>query len=130
MKSTRLLTIMSLLAALFASFHFADDITRGIEPGTLTNYPGVLILFVWLYAALALAERWPKYLILILASILGAGIPVVHMMGKGVGAIGRSSGGLFFVWTLHALGATALFSLILSVRGLWSLRRGRIGIRA
>ena len=39
--------------------------------------------------------------------------------------IANSSGAFFFVWTLIALGVTALFSVILSVRGLWSLRRGQ-----
>jgi hypothetical protein len=46
------------------------------------------------------------------------------MKGKGVGVasgIANSSGGFFFVWTLIALGVTALFSVFLSVRGLWSL---------
>jgi hypothetical protein len=129
MKSKGPLTILSLLSVLFASFHFSDDITRGIEPGTLANYPGVLILAIWLYATVALPERWPKYVILILASLLGAGMPVLHMMGKGVAAIAKSSGGLFFVWTLHALGATALLSLILAARGLWSLRQGETGSR-
>src|SRR5262245_38529058 len=123
MKQPNSLTIMSLLSILFSSFHFADDITRGIEPGTIANYPGVLILAVWLYATLVLAERWPKYVILILASLLGAGIPVIHMMGKGVAGIARSSGGLFFVCRLRPLGVTALLSLGLSVRGLWSLLR-------
>jgi len=37
--------------------------------------------------------------------------------------IAKSSGGFFFVWTLLALGVTAVFSVILSARGLWSLRR-------
>ena len=32
---------------------------------------------------------------------------------------------IFFIWTILALGVTALFSLILSARGLWSLRRGQ-----
>jgi hypothetical protein len=48
------------------------------------------------------------------------------MKGKGVGVasgIANSSGGFFFVWTLIALGVTALISVILSVRGLSSLRR-------
>jgi hypothetical protein len=53
-------------------------------------------------------------------------MPVIHMMGAGVGgAIAKSSGGFFFVWTLLALGVTGLFSVILSVRGLWSLQRGQ-----
>jgi hypothetical protein len=29
------------------------------------------------------------------------------------------------VWTLIALGVTAIFSVILSARGLWSLQRGQ-----
>jgi hypothetical protein len=36
-----------------------------------------------------------------------------------VSAIAKSSGAFFFIWTLLALGVTALFSVILSVRGLW-----------
>jgi hypothetical protein len=123
MKHTTTLTITSLLTILFLSFHFADDIVRGIEPGTLYNYPGILILVVLLYATLALAERRSGYVILLLGSILGAGIPVVHLMGKGVSRIAQTSGGFFFVWTLLALGATATFSLILSIRGLWGLRK-------
>jgi hypothetical protein len=37
----------------------------------------------------------------------------------------QASGGFFFVWTVLALGVTALFSAILSVRALWSLQRGQ-----
>ena len=33
--------------------------------------------------------------------------------------IAKSSGAFFFIWTLLALGVTALFSVILSARGLW-----------
>jgi len=43
------------------------------------------------------------------------------MTGKGVGVggdIANASGAFFFVWTLIALGVTALFSVILSARGL------------
>src|SRR4029079_9858561 len=101
-------------------------IVRGMEPGGLSNLVGgVLILVVWLYGTLALAERRSGYVILLLGSLLGAGIPVIHMKGAGVGVIAKSSGGFFFVWTLLALGVTSVFSLILSARGLWSLRRGQ-----
>ena len=50
------------------------------------------------------------------------------MMGKGVGVggnIAKSSGAFFFVWTLIALGVTALFSVTLSARGLWTLQWGQ-----
>ena len=87
---------------------------------------GVLILVVWLYGTLVLAERRSGYVVILLGSLLGSVVPVVHMRGAGVGGeIAKSSGGFFFVWTLIALGVTAIFSVILSARGLWSLRRGQ-----
>jgi hypothetical protein len=124
MKHKVTLTITSLLSILFMAFHLTDDIVRGIEPGTLSNFTGVLILVVWLYGTLVLAERRSGYVIMLLGSLLGSGIPVIHMMGKGVGEIARSSG-FFFVWTLLALGVTAIFSVVLSARGLWSLTTRR-----
>ena len=130
MKRSVMLTITSLLSILFFTFHLADDIVRGFEPGGLTNLiGGVLISVVWLYGTLVLAERRSGYIIILLGSLLSLAVPVVHMKGKGVGVasgIANSSGGFFFVWTLIALGVTALFSVILSARGLWSLpwRRG------
>jgi hypothetical protein len=54
------------------------------------------------------------------------------MRGKGVGIASRlanSSGHFFFVWTLFAIGVTGLFSIILSARGLLSLRRSTARIR-
>jgi hypothetical protein len=49
------------------------------------------------------------------------------MRGAGLvgGRIANSVGIFFFVWTLIALGVTACFSVVLSARGLWSLRRGQ-----
>ena len=129
MKHNLMLTIMSLLSLLFLTFHLTDDIVRGFEKGGLSNLiGGVLISVVWLYGTLVLAERRSGYVIILLGSLLGLAVPVIHMRGKGVGVasgIANSSGGFFFVWILIALGVTALFSVILSARGLWSLRRGK-----
>lgn len=127
MKRNLMLTIASLLSILFMSFHHADDVVRGMAPGGLTNLVPVLFLLVWLYGTLALAERRSGYIIILVASLLASGIPVLHMTGRGIvgGDIAKSDGAFFFVWTLIALGVTALFSVILSARGLWSLRRGQ-----
>ena len=128
MKHHVMLTVASLLSILFFTFHLADDIVRGFEKGGVSNLTAVPILVVWLYGTLVLAERRSGYVIILLGSLLGSVVPVIHMMGKGVGVggnIAKSSGAFFFVWTLIALGVTALFSVILSVRGLWSLQRGR-----
>jgi hypothetical protein len=126
MTRSLMLTITSLLSILFLTFHLSDDVVRGMEPGGVKNVIGVLMLVVWLYGTLVLAGRRSGYIIILLGSILGAGVPVVHMMGRGLvgGAIANSSGVFFWVWTLITLQVTAIFSLILSVRELWSLRRG------
>jgi hypothetical protein len=126
-----MLTIASLLSVLFLTFHLADDIVRGYEPGGLSNLAGVvLISVIWLFGILVLAERRSGYIIMLLASLFSLVVPLVHMRGKGVGIASRlanTSGHFFFVWTLIAIGVIGVFSVILSARGLWSLpwRRAR-----
>ena len=123
MKHTAMLTIASLISILLFTLHLADDIVRGFEKGGLSNLTAIPIAVVWLYATLVLAERRSGYIIMLLLSLLALGVPIIHMKGKGLGvpSIANSSGGFFFIWTLIALGVTALFSVILSARGLWSL---------
>jgi hypothetical protein len=128
MKHNAMLTIASLLSILFVTLHLADDIIRGMEKGGVSTLVAVPILVVWLYGTLVLAERRSGYVIIFLGSLLGLVVPVIHMMGKGVGVgsnIANSSGAFFYVWTLFALGVTALFSVILSVRALWSPQWGQ-----
>jgi hypothetical protein len=121
-----MLTIASLLSILFFTFHLADDIVRGFEKGGVSNLTAVPIFVVWLYGAVVLAGRRSGYVITLLASLLALAVPLLHMKGAGVGGdIAKSSGGFFFIWTIIALGVTALFSVILSARGLWGLRRGQ-----
>ena len=130
MKRSVMLTITSLLSILFFTLHLADDIVRGIEPGTLTNLTAVPIYVFWLYGTLVLAERRSGYIIMLLGGLFALVVPLAHMRGKGVGvtsSIGNSSGHFFFVWVLIAIGVTGLFSVILSARGLWRFpwRRSR-----
>jgi hypothetical protein len=127
MKHNLMLTVASLLSMLFISFHHADDVVRGMAPGNFSNLIPVLFLLVWLYGTLVLAGRRSGYVIILVTSLLSAGIPLIHMRRSGLmGGLtkpGGDFGEFFFVWTLIALGVTALFSVILSARGLWSLRR-------
>jgi hypothetical protein len=121
-----MLTIASLLSVLFFTFHLADDIRRGMEPGTLTNLTAIPIFVFWLYGTLVLAERRSGYIITLLGGLFASLVPLAHMRGKGVGitsSIPKFSGHFFFVWVLFALGVTGLFSVILSAHGLWNLRR-------
>ena len=120
MKQNVALTIASLLSTLFMTLHLTGDIVRGMEPGTLFDLIVVPILVVQLYGTLVLAGKRSGYVIILLGSLLLLVVPVVHMKGAGVGgAIAKASGAFFFIWTLFALSVTALFSVILSARGLW-----------
>jgi hypothetical protein len=127
MKDNVTLTITFLLTILLFTFHLSDDVRRGFEPGGVKTSIGSLIAVVLLYGTIVLAGRRAGFIIILLGSILGAGVPVVHMMGKGLvgGRVPNSSGVFFWVWTLIAMQVTAIFSLILSVKGLWNLRRSR-----
>ena len=127
MKHDVMLTIASLLSILFLTFHVSDEIARGMERGGLNMVIPVLILGVWLYGTLVLAGRRSGYIIILLVSIFGTGIPILHMTGAGLvgGRIANTGRIFFWVWTLIALGVTGTFSAILSAHGLWRLRRGQ-----
>ena len=129
MKRNDILTITSLLSILLFTVHLSDDIARGFEPGGFRQVSGILILVVWLYGTLVLTGRRSGYIIILLASLLTSLMPLAHMRGAGLagGRVANSSGKFFFVWTLITVGATAFFSVILSVRALWDLpwRRSR-----
>lgn len=123
MKHNLLLTIASLLSIILFTFHWADDIVRGMSPGGVINLVGVLILVVWLYGTLVLAERRSVCVIIFLGSLFGSVVPVLHMRDAGLvgGKIADSSGVFFWVWTLIALELTSVFSVILAARELWRL---------
>jgi hypothetical protein len=108
------------------AFHWADDIVRGMSPGGVSGLGGMLILVICLYGTLALADRRSGSIIMLLGSIAGLGVLVIHMREAGLvgGRIANSSGVFFWLGTL-ALGVTASFSGILSAGGLWSLQWGQ-----
>jgi hypothetical protein len=76
---------------LLFTLHHADDVVRGMAPGGLANLVPGLVLVVWLYATLELPERRSGYVILLVASLFAAAMPVVHMTGPGL-AGGRVAG--------------------------------------
>jgi len=123
-KLNSVLTFTSLLTLLLLTFHLADDIVRGFEKGGRANLTAVPICVVWLYGTIVLAGRRSGYIIMLLGSLLGMFVPYVHMGGKGVGmgsSIAGTHGGFFFIWTLIAIGVTAMFTAVLTVHGLWRL---------
>src|SRR6266516_2812833 len=127
MKRNVTLTITFLLSILLFALPWADEVSRGLETGRPSALGGILILVVWLYGTLVLAERRSGYILTLIGGIFGLGVLVLHMQGAGIVGrrIANTSGIFFWVLTLIALGVTSTFSAILSARGLWSLRRGQ-----
>ena len=124
MKPNAILVAASLLSILLSTLHITDDIVRGIskaEPSTIA----LIVLVVFLYGTLVLAERRSGHIIMLLVGLFAAGMPVIHMRGAHYGEIARSAGGFFFVWTLWALGGLGGFTFVRAAHGLWSLRRGQ-----
>ena len=121
MKRNVLLTIASLLSILLLTLHITDDIVRGISQAEPSK-TALLVLVVFLYGTLVLAERRSGHVIMLFVGLFAAAMPVVHMRGAHYSEIARSSGGFFFVWTLWALGGLGGLTFILSACGLWSLR--------
>ena len=126
----RTLTVTSLLTILLFSLHWADEIARGIEPGTIAAVGGFGILLVWLYGTLAIGEKRSGLFVQLLGAVLGGGVPILHMHHAGWvgGRIATNSPGAFFwVWTLIAMGACGMISAALAVRALWGLSKARKG---
>ena len=128
MKHNLMLTITSLLSILFMTLHLTSDTIHakvGTPEAGGSTLVAVPVLVVWLYATLVLSERRSGHVIMLVGSLLALGMPVIHVIGAGGifrGAIVKSSPAFLFVWTLHALGVTGLFSLILTASGLRNLR--------
>src|SRR5262249_36789098 len=120
MKQTAILTTTSLLSLLLLTLHITDDIVRGISKAESSNI-ALLVLAVFLYGTLVLAERRSGLVIMLLVGLFAAGMPVIHMRGAHYPEIAQSTGGFFFVWTLWALGGLGGCTVFLSVRGLWYL---------
>ena len=124
MKSTTMLVVTSAVSILLLSFHIAEDIVLGFSDGGLSNIVGIAILVVYLCATLLWIDRRWGLVIILVGSLLAAGVPIIHMTGAGLG-VKRSAGAFFFVWTLYALGVSGTFGLILSVRALLGGRRSK-----
>ncbi|MDB4913983.1 MAG: hypothetical protein JWM95_1627 [Gemmatimonadetes bacterium] len=124
MKEKNLLAITSVLSILLLTLHLTDDIVRGWFPRGIPDLVCVLATTLLLYGALVIAERPLGYLIMIVTGLTGAAMPVLHMKELG-GEFAKGNGAFFFIWTVLAVGATGCLTVILAMRGMWSLRQGR-----
>lgn len=127
MKNRDTLTVTSLISTSLFALHWVDEISRGLEPGTISSIGGVAILVVLLCGPLVLRERLPGSIIMLLGGIVGVGVLVLHMRGHGMvgGRIANTGGIFFWVLTLISLGATSAVTAILAAMELWNTRRSR-----
>ena len=102
MKNSGLLRITSLLSLVLLTLHVTDDIVRGISKAESSN-TALVVLVVFLYGTLVLAERPSGHVIMFLVGLFAAAIPVLHMRGTHYPEIAASAGGFFL--RLDALGA-------------------------
>jgi hypothetical protein len=117
------LTIASLLSIILLPFHVGGDVALGLDQGG-SGIVFILVPVLLLVAcgALLLAERISGHVIMFLGGLAALGMPIIHRNNGFTAAVAKSPGGLFFIWTLVALGVTGGLAIILSARGLWKLR--------
>jgi VIT1/CCC1 family predicted Fe2+/Mn2+ transporter len=115
MKPYTSLTALSLLGALLFTAHVSHDLIFGIDRMTRTGTLIYLMIMVtWLYGTLELPARRSGNVIMLLAGLLGAAMPVLH----DAGAPRSIAHGYPFVWTMLALGAVGALSALIAAREL------------
>jgi hypothetical protein len=117
------LTIASLLSIILLPFHVGGDVALGLDKGgSGLVFVVVPILLLVACGALLLAERMSGHVIMFLGGLVALGMPIIHRNNGFTPTVATAPGGIFFIWTLVALGVTGGLAIILSARGLWNLR--------
>jgi hypothetical protein len=120
------LTIVSLISIILLPFHIAGDIALGLDAGgSGVVFIGVPVLLVIACGALLLAERGSGHVMMFLGGLVALGMPLIHRNSGFTATVAKAPGGVFFIWTLMALGVTGSLAIILSAHGLWNLRSRR-----
>ena len=117
------LTVASLLSIILLPFHVAGDVALEFDRGgSGLVFVMVPILLVAACGTLLLAGRRSGHVIMFLSGLAALAMPIIHRNNGFTATVAQSPGGLFFIWTLMALGVTGGLAMILAARGLWELR--------
>jgi hypothetical protein len=121
------LTIASLLSIILLPFHIGGDLVLGLDQGgSGLVFVVVPILLLMACGTFLLAERRSGHVIMPLGGLVALAMPIIHRNNGFTAEVAKSPGGLFFIWTLMALGVTGGLAVILSILGLWKLRSSRL----
>lgn len=123
MKPTTL-SIASLLSIVLLPLHVGGDIALGFDrggPGLV--YVVVPVLLLLACGALPLAARRSGHVIMFLGGLAALGMPIIHRNNGFTPTVARAPGGIFFIWTLVALGVAGGLAMILAAHGLWQMSR-------
>ncbi len=121
------LTIASLLSIILLPLHIGGDVALGLDKGgSGLVFVVVPVLLVVACGTLLLAERRSGLVLMFFGGLVALGMPILHRNNGFTPVVAQSPGGIFFIWTLVALGVTGGLAMILSARGLWDLRSRKI----
>lgn len=121
-----MLTFASLIIIVLLPFHIGGDVAFGLDQGGAgLVFVVVPILLVLACGALLLGERSSGHVIMFFGGLVALAMPIIHRNNGFTPTVARLPGGLFFIWTLVALGVTGGFTMIQSTLGLWQLRARR-----
>lgn len=116
-------TIASLMSIVLLPAHIAGDVAFGMDKGgSGLAFVVVPALVVIAFGTLELAGRTSGHVIMFLGGLAALGMPLIHRDNGFTGEVARSPGGIFFMWTLVALGVTGGLTMILSTAGIFGLR--------
>lgn len=116
------LTIVSLLSIILLPLHIGGDIVLGLDKGgSGVVFVAVPILFLAACGTLLLSERRSGHVIMFLTGLVALAMPIIHRNNGFTATVAKGPGGLFFIWTLMALGVTGGLAMILAARGLLNL---------
>jgi hypothetical protein len=123
MDRNLVLTAVSVILLVLLGLHVTDDMVHGLDAVGPWNMIGIIVAGGLLYGTLVLHQRLAGHIIMLFISVFAIGMPLIHLRGASIQEITHSSGAFLFLWTLWALGVIGTCGLMLSIEGIWRLRR-------